>query len=200
LLAEKQLSVLTVDDGSSMDHLANFSHPNLYTSRHSINLGQGAALQTGFAIARLLNPEYVITMDGDGQHDSVSIPSLVQAITSTKKDILLGKRNLSNANILTIRKVILRLGVLFNWIYTGIKLSDAHNGYRILSRTAYTKIELKEPAMAHATEILEQIKKHNLSYGEQEVLVLYTDYSRGKGQKNINALSIVKNLIFRRLL
>ena len=192
----KGFHVLVVDDGSSA--LALERHQALYIARHKVNLGQGAALQTGLEIARALNPSYVVTMDADGQHRAEDLPRFLAEIKAQQVDIIFGKRTFGK-DIPLIRRAMIRLGILFNWFYTGIKLKDAHNGYRILNKNAYTKINLREPEMAHATEILEHVKSQNLSYSECDVKILYTAYSLGKGQRNSNAFSIIKHLIFRRL-
>jgi glycosyltransferase involved in cell wall biosynthesis len=201
VLQDERITVLVIDDGSTLPLTESKTHTRIYAVTHSVNLGQGAALQTGFEIARKLNPKYVVTMDADGQHDVESLASLISAIEEKQVDIIFGRRNLKEVGKQSskIRKLILHGGILFNWLYTGIKLSDAHNGYRILNKTAYTSINLNEPEMAHATEILEQVAKLKLSYAECDVVVHYTSYSKEKGQKNSNLFSIVKNLIFRRL-
>jgi glycosyltransferase involved in cell wall biosynthesis len=185
-----------VDDGSKESLLSK--NPSLYLATHKINLGQGAALQTGIELARLLNPQHIVTMDADGQHSAKDIIKLVSHLKSSKSDIVFGKRTFSK-NVPLIRKILIQVGIIFNWFYTGIRLSDAHNGFRILNKKAYQCINLKEPEMAHATEILELVKSESLTYSECSVDIVYTDYSLAKGQKNSNSLSIVKHLIFRRL-
>ena len=127
-------------------------------------------------------------MDADGQHRAEDIPSLLDEIKTKGVDVIFGKRKFGK-NIPFIRRVMIRLGILFNWFYTGIKLSDAHNGFRIMNKAAYQKINLREPEMAHATEILEHVKSLNLTYSECDVEIIYTDYSLGKGQRN--SLSLI---------
>lgn len=189
-------AVLIIDDGST--NLNVRKEENVYVANHKVNLGQGAALQTGFELATLLNPAYVVTMDADGQHSATDISHLLSAIKEKNVDIVLGKRTMGKG-VPLVRQLVLRFAILFNWLYTGIKLSDAHNGMRILSKKAYTTIRLQEAEMAHATEILEQVKTNNLSYDECSVKITYSEYSMAKGQSSTNAFSIVKNLIFRRL-
>ncbi len=192
----KGYRVLVVDDGSTTLDLNE--NEDIFVCRHKVNLGQGAALQTGFILARKLQPTYVVTMDADGQHDVDDITTLLKTIAHQKVDIVFGNR-LKTKEIPLLRRIILRIGILFNWLYTGIKLNDAHNGLRLLSQKAYTTINLHQADMAHATEILDQVKTHQLTYAEAPVHIRYTDYSIRKGQRNSNALSIVKNLIFSRL-
>lgn len=200
LLQTEGIHMLTIDDGSEPIYTLKKNHSKLYKATHPINLGQGAALQTGLEIAKLLAPDYIITMDADGQHHPDSIHDLRSAILQHQVDIIFGRRDLATTEGISIlRKIILRLGIYFNWFYTGVKLNDAHNGYRIMNKKAYLSIVLKEDGMAHATEILEEVKRNKLTYAETVVKIQYTDYSKAKGQSSLNAFSIVKQLIFRRL-
>lgn len=82
-----------------------------------------------------------------------------------------------------------------NFAFTGILLTDAHNGLRAFNRHAAEKINLMENRMAHATEFLAQIKKHRLRFAEHPVHIRYTDYSRKKGQSLLNSIRIFFELV-----
>ncbi len=84
-------------------------------------------------------------------------------------------------------------------MFTGLWLSDTHNGFRALSRDAASRISLRESGFAHATEILEEIRRHGLRYREVPVAIRYTDYSIKKGQKLHNSLNILFDLIFHKV-
>jgi polyprenyl-phospho-N-acetylgalactosaminyl synthase len=195
-------TVLLIDDGSDKFINKRGFNKKVKTATHSVNLGQGAALQTGFEIARLLKPKYVITMDADGQHDVKDIDRFINKIESTDVDVVFGRRSFKTKGKLSVpflRKIILKFAILFDHFYTGVKLHDSHNGYRIMNKNAYTEINLREARMEHATEFLEQVKKHNFKYTELDINIQYTAYSKAKGQSNLNAISILKNLLLRRL-
>ncbi len=98
-----------------------------------------------------------------------------------------------------MRKLILKAAIFINGIYTGMWLTDAHNGFRALNLNALSKIKLKENGMAHATEILSQIKYNNLKYEEVPVKVFYTDYSKTKGQSSMNAITILIDLLLKKI-
>ena len=96
------------------------------------------------------------------------------------------------------RKIILRGAKLINWLFTGMWLSDAHNGLRALNKKALQAIHLRENRQAHASEIILQIRKNNLSFLEVPISVLYTEYSKSKGQSAWNAINIFIDLCLRR--
>jgi hypothetical protein len=118
-------------------------------------------------------------------------------------DIVLGSRFLEKKHsraVPPLRRLLLKVAILVNGIFSGIWLSDAHNGFRALNRKALESIELTENRMAHATEILIQMKKHKLRYQEIPTLIEYSGYAREKGQSSLNSINILIDLIFNRIL
>lgn len=184
--------IVCVDDGSSDDTALQVGHTRAKLVRHPINLGQGAALQTGIEFA-LLNPdiEYFVTYDADGQHRIEDVEKMLEHIKKNKLDIVLGSRFLGNAeNISAQKRRILKLAVKFSNMSTGVKLTDTHNGLRVFNRYTAEHLQLKMPDFSHASEIIERIAERQMKYEEVPVTIIYTDYSRAKGQSMINAVNI----------
>jgi glycosyltransferase involved in cell wall biosynthesis len=167
-----------------------------------MNQGQGAALQTGIAFALERNAEYAVTFDADGQHNYLEIPSLLEPVIADRADIAMGtrfKRKEDTEQIPASRKIILRGAIMVNGLLTGLWLTDAHNGFRAMNRKALQSIRLRENRMAHASEILTQIKQARLRYEEIPVNIVYTDYSKLKGQSSSNSINILIDLILNKL-
>ena len=82
--------VLVVDDASSDDTAAIARSAGAYTATHPLNLGQGAALQTGFEAALARGARYVVTFDADGQHDPREIDTLIETASSEHADVVIG--------------------------------------------------------------------------------------------------------------
>jgi glycosyltransferase involved in cell wall biosynthesis len=164
--------------------------------RHPINLGQGAALQTGieFAVAQP-DCDYVVTFDADGQHLVSDAQAMVARLASEPLDVVLGSRFLDGrTRVGWSKRLVLRLAVLFDRASSGIDLTDAHNGLRAFTRDAAAKIEITQNRMAHASEIVSNIAKKKLRYAEQPVRVVYTAYSKAKGQSIWNSINILADL------
>ena len=192
--------VVVVDDGSHDETAAQAHHAGATVLSHPFNLGQGAALGTGIEYALQEGAEFVATFDADGQHRIEDLQRLIEALKKEKADIALGSRFLEKTQSITFwRKTVLKLAVLLTWITTGIRLTDAHNGLRVMTADAARKIRITQNGMAHASEIVELIKRHKLRFIEVPVTVLYTDYSLKKGQPLANALNIVFELLTGRL-
>lgn len=193
-LVDNNYEVAVVDDGSRDNTAAEAERGGAKVLRHIINRGYGAALSTGNSYAIKNNYDVAVHFDADGQHDVGDIAKLIQPIIDVQADVVLGSRFLSDPNdpnyirmtrIPFIRKLLLKAAVLFTWFVSGVKLTDAHNGLRALSRQALTKIDCRQDGMSYASEIIDQIGEHKLRYQEVGVTVKYTEYSVGKGEGNI---------------
>ena len=164
--------------------------------RHPINLGQGAALQTGIRYALSAGAEYVVTFDADGQHRVEDIASLLDIRSRTNAEVVLGSRFLGHAeNIPPRRRMVLKAAVVFTRLTSGVKLTDTHNGLRLLTRSAAQQIRITQNRMAHASQIVEQIHKLGLTVAEAPVSIVYTEYSLRKGQKLGNAFNVLSELL-----
>ncbi|MDK2849594.1 MAG: polyprenyl-phospho-N-acetylgalactosaminyl synthase [Candidatus Woesearchaeota archaeon] len=196
-------NIVLVDDGSSDDTSLIGIKNNVYTLRHPVNLGQGAALRTGILFALKQGADIIITFDADGQHQVSDIKNLVKPIIEGKAEVVLGSRFCKGSRVENIplsRKILLKLAVLFTRVMSNIKVTDTHNGLRALSRRAAEKINITINGMAHASEILDEVSKHNLSFVEVPVTIKYTEYSLKKGQSKLNAFRIAFRFIIKKLL
>lgn len=187
---------LVVNDGSPDATAQRAKEAGAVVVSHTINRGQGAALETGLEYARRNNFDIAVMFDADGQHDPSDMPAIIEPLLSGRADVALGSRFLGRAeNISLGRKLTLKLGVLFTRILSRIQVTDTHNGYRALGRKALEKIHLTEDRMEHASEILELIRQHNLVYEEVPVTIRYTDYSVQKGQQSSQAFKIAAKML-----
>jgi glycosyltransferase involved in cell wall biosynthesis len=188
--------IVVVDDCSS-DRTADRAHAaGAYVLRHPINLGQGASLQTGIDFALREGATHIVTFDADLQHRPEDIEELLAALRDKNADFALGSRFLGEArNIDASKRLVLKAAVLFTRLTTGLQLTDAHNGLRAMSRRGAKSLRIRQNRMAHASEILQEIANSGLRYVEVPVTVDYTEYSKAKGQKLSNSVSILLELL-----
>lgn len=191
--------VVVVDDASTDRTAAVLEGSSACVLHHCVNRGQGAALQTGIEFALLQGAEVVVTFDADGQHDAGEICSIVAPILAGKCEVTLGSRFLgSTEHMPLLRRLTLKVAIIFTRIFSRMCLTDVHNGFRGFSAHAASCIHLQMDRMAHASEILDQIRQRGLSYREVPVTIRYTSYSIAKGQNSWNAFKIALELILRR--
>lgn len=169
---------------------------------HLKNRWQWASLETWFEyIRRYWNMEYLITFDADGQHDIKDLKKFEEIMKDNKKiDLLLWSRFLWSKQrwIPFPRKVILKLGILFTYFISNIKLSDTHNGYRVIRKRALESIKITQDWMTHASEIIDIISTKKLLYREVPVNIIYTEYSLAKWQSSWNAINIALRIIWQK--
>jgi glycosyltransferase involved in cell wall biosynthesis len=193
--------VICVDDGSSDRSASAIAKTDAYLVEHPINMGQGAALQTGIEFARQIEEAvYFVTFDADGQHRLEDAQAMIKEIKSGKYDIILGSRFLGEAvGIKKSKRTFLKLAIKFSNLTSGLKLTDTHNGLRVLNRRVGDELQITMPDMSHASEILEIIAIKKYRYKEVPVTIEYSDYSMQKGQSLINAVNIGFDMLLRKI-
>lgn len=192
--------VVVVDDGSTDETARTAATAGAQVLTHPVNLGQGAALQTGIEYAFGAGAEIIVTFDADGQHRASDIMNLANALACHNADFALGSRFLGRAmGLRKSRHLLLKAAICFTRLTTGLRISDTHNGLRAMTRRGAVHIRLRQNGMAHASEILHQIGKSGLKYVEVPVLIKYTAYSLAKGQQLSGALAILTDLFSRGL-
>lgn len=195
-------NVIIVDDAST-DKTAHLAlEAGAIVLHHEINLGQGAALQTGFDyVTQKTSDCYIVTFDADDQHRIDDAIELLTILKQTNADIVLGSRFTGQAiNIPSSRRILLKLCSYYTQRILKIQLTDCHNGLRVMTGKTASKLCLQQNGMAHASEIIDKISRLNLKYAEAPVVINYTEYSKSKGQSFWNGFFIVRNLLLQRII
>ncbi|HEX5967274.1 MAG TPA: glycosyltransferase family 2 protein [Intrasporangium sp.] len=196
--------IVCVDDGSTDRSAQRADEAGAVVVRHPVNLGQGAALQTGLDYA-LTDPDmrYCVTYDADGQHQLDDVEAMLSRIRQGDVRVVFGSRFLDDrTDASVLKRIVLRAAVAYTNLTTGTSLTDAHNGLRVLDRSVVERLDITQNRMAHASEIVAQIGAmrfdgKQVAYAEEPVHILYTDYSKAKGQSLWNAVNILAELIWR---
>lgn len=192
-------NIVCVDDGSVDDSVELARAAGAHVVQHPINLGQGASLQTGFDFA-LRDPlmTEVVTFDADGQHQVADAIGMVDMLRSEGLDVVVGSRFLDDRTEMTpLKRRTLRLAAFYTRATTGMALTDAHNGLRVIGRGLLEKINLRQNRMAHASELIDQIGGNKAKWAEFPTHIVYTEYSKAKGQSVLNSINILVELLFR---
>lgn len=191
--------VVCVDDGSTDSSADAARQAGAIVLRHATNLGQGAALQTAIEHALTLpDVRYLVTFDADGQHQLADALAMVDLARHEDLGVVFGSRFLDERTQAGfLKRLVLKTAVWVTNQSTGMRLTDAHNGLRVIRTDAARGVHLTQNRMAHASEIVLQLGRTGLPWREHPVHVLYTDYSKAKGQSLLNAINILFELTFR---
>jgi len=210
-------NIVVIDDSSKDNTYAEAKKRKAIVLKHIINRGQGAALRTGIDYALKNGAEIIVTFDSDGQHRIEDLEAMLGPVVKGEVDVTLGSRFLKKQADLKSagpknqrdsletdmpfsRKILLKGSILVQWVFYGVKLSDAHNGYRVLSRRAAEQIRIDSDRMEHASEIVEEIMKKKIKYKEVPVVIRYSGYSMKKGEASFfGAVKILFKMVIRRI-
>ena len=196
-------NIVAVNDGSRDDSAAQIRAAGAHLVNHPVNLGQGAAIQTGVEYARSQpGARYFVTFDADGQHQVKDVVRMVERLRAEPVDIIVGTRfaGQDNSQVPWIKRAVLKAVVLLSPRTKKLVLSDAHNGLRAFNRKVADEMNIRMNGMSHASEIVTMIDNNGWRVDEEPVDILYTEYSMSKGQSLINGVNILADgLVARRL-
>lgn len=196
-------NIVAVNDGSRDDSAAQIRAAGAHLVNHPVNLGQGAAIQTGVEYARSQpGARYFVTFDADGQHQVKDVVRMVERLRAEPVDIIVGTRfaGQDNSQVPWIKRAVLKTVVLLSPRTKKLGLSDAHNGLRVFNRKVADEMNIRMNGMSHASEIVTMIDNNGWRVDEEPVDILYTEYSMSKGQSLINGVNILADgLVARRL-
>lgn len=201
LIRNKYTHICVVNDGSTDETKQEvLKYKNVILLNHFINRGQGASLATGMDyLSQLPECKYIVTFDADGQHNIQDVGKMMDILEKKNElDLVIGSRfvDKTNTNAPFSRKVTLKLGTLFLRFIYGLKVSDAHNGLRVIRRDVITKLIPRLDDFSHASEIMYDIKINKLKFLEFPTDINYSEYSLGKGQSSVNSIKIaVKTIV-----
>lgn len=196
-------NIVAVNDGSKDNSAEAIHAAGAHLVNHPVNLGQGAAIQTGVEYARKQpGAQYFATFDADGQHQVKDVVAMVERLRTEPVDIIVGTRfaGQDNSQVPWIKRAVLQTVVLLSPRTKRLGLSDAHNGLRVFNKKVADEMDIRMNGMSHASEIVAMIDERGWRVAEQPVDILYTEYSMSKGQSLINGVNILADgIVARRL-
>lgn len=187
-------NIVAVNDGSADNSAAAIHAAGAHLVNHPVNLGQGAALQTGVEYARAQpGARYFVTFDADGQHQVKDVVRMLERLQSEPVDIITGTRfgGQENTQVPWLKRMVLQTVVLLSPTTRKLGLSDAHNGLRVFNKTVADQLNLRMNGMSHASEFVSAMVANKWRVTEEPVDILYTEYSMSKGQSLLNGVNIL---------
>jgi len=131
--------VIVCDDGSKDMTSLIAKELGAIVVRHGENRGKGEALRTLYKEIMAFDPDIIVTVDGDGQHDPGQIPMLVKPIEAGDSDVVIGSRYVDGG--IMDAPLHRRFGLrVINFLYkkvTGVKVKDTQCGFRAYSKKAF---------------------------------------------------------------
>jgi len=189
--------VVCVDDGSSDGTGEIAARAGAHLVRHPINVGQGAAIQTGVEYARKQPGARVFaTFDADGQHRVKDLAAMVERLASSDPegiDVVIGTRfgGSETPQPPFLKRIVLRTAARLSRRGRRLGLTDTNNGLRVFNKKVADGLDITMSGMSHANEFVMLIAENGWRVVEEPVEVLYTEYSKSKGQPLLNGVNII---------
>ncbi|OBJ37184.1 glycosyl transferase [Mycolicibacterium mucogenicum] len=193
-------NVVVVDDGGRDDTGDRAFAAGAHVVRHPVNLGQGAAIQTGVEYARSRpGAQFFATFDADGQHQVKDVVRMLDRLQAEDLDIVIGTRFADQPpdRMPMLKRLLLPIVAKLSRSSRQLHLTDAHNGLRVFNKTVADGLNLTMNGMSHASEFVALIVENQWRIAEQPVQILYTDYSMSKGQPLVNGVNIIVDGLLR---
>jgi polyprenyl-phospho-N-acetylgalactosaminyl synthase len=187
--------VVCVDDGSRDDTDEVALCAGAHVVKHPVNLGQGAAIQTGVEYARSRPGAAVFaTFDADGQHQVKDVVRMIDRLSAEDVDLVIGTR-FAEPGVVShtpyLKRMVLRAAAWLSPRSRKLGLTDAHNGLRVFNKTVADALNITMSGMSHASEFITLAYENRWRVAEESVEILYTDYSKSKGQPLLNGVNII---------
>ena len=165
--------VIVVDDGST-DNTARVAElAGATVIRHPANRGKGAAIQSILTEARKKNPDTLVLLDADSQHDPNEIPALIKPISETF-DLVIGSREAQKDKTPRYRRIGQKVLLSSTQLASKTNISDSESGFRALSSKAINELALKERGFAIESEMITRAADKNLKITEVPISNIYT--------------------------
>jgi hypothetical protein len=197
--------VFVVDDGSNDDTAAQAAAAGAVVIEHGRNRGYGAALKTGFEMARRKGVHHLVVLDADGQHDPADIPRLVAAQEDTGAHLVIGSRFVDGvtSKIPLYRRIGLKLingltNLSLGVVRSASRVNDTQSGFRAYDREAIETLSADGNIgdwMDASTDILYHAHHHDYAIEEVAVTIEY-DVVNANSQAPVSHLVvIVRNIL-----
>jgi glycosyltransferase involved in cell wall biosynthesis len=165
--------VIVVDDGSADNTSSIAGLAGATVVRHPQNKGKGAAVQTILAEARKRNPDVLVLLDADAQHDPNEIPALIKPI-SEGFDLVIGSREAQEAKTPRYRRIGKEVIFRSSRLASGTNVYDSESGFRALSPKAISELDLKANGFAVESEMITFAADKGLKITEVPISNIYT--------------------------
>lgn len=172
------LSVLVIDDGSTDNTERQALDNGAMVIRHKTNLGKGVSVRSGLKdILDKMNYEWIVMMDGDGQHHPEDVPALMEATRENDADIVIGNRMGQTHNMPSVRYLTNKFT---SWVLSkmcGQSVPDSQCGFRLMRADALRGLKLESDKYDIESEMIIQAASNGLKISSAPVQTIYGEES-----------------------
>lgn len=189
--------VLVIDDGSTDDTRAIAKEAGAIVITHQKNAGKGAAVKTALEYTRVRGFDYLVLLDGDGQHDPDEIPDLLTPVKEGDADLVIGSRFLDSrkSSIPFYRRIGQRVLTTMTNMDSHVKTTDSQSGFRVLGRRAIQHFTLDSEGYSVESDMIATLAENGVRIREVPVSVKYDVPNKHKKHPVTHGLSVLSTII-----
>lgn len=189
--------VLVIDDGSTDDTRAIAQEAGAVVITHQKNAGKGAAVKTALEYARVRGFEYLVLLDGDGQHDPDEIPRLLTPVKEGNADLVIGSRFLDDtkSTIPFYRRIGQRVLTTMTNMDSHAKTTDSQSGFRVLGRSAMQRFTLDSEGYSVESDMISTLSENGARIHEVPISVNYDVPNKHKKHPVTHGFEVLNNII-----
>ncbi len=166
--------ILVIDDGSTDRTRDIASSRSVHLAVHERNRGKGACLKTALRWARQQHYDWILFLDGDGQHEPRFIPDFMEAMRSGRFDVLLGNRQARGRCMPWHRRVSNRLSsAMVSLLTFPIPIADSQCGFRGVRLQHCDPEWFREDGFQFETEFILILVRRGCRFGEVPISTCY---------------------------
>jgi len=188
-------NIVIINDSSTDEtrHLAE-QHAGVVVLDHVINLGPGAATQTGIAYAVNHKAKVILTIDADLQHNPQDLVRLLEHLERNNCDLVIGSRFIGKNDIPKSRIFYNKVGNIVSFFLTGKMLSDSQSGLKAISGKLASSMDLNYDGFEFCMEIIKHASLTKAKISEIPVDVRYSPETTKKGQNLRSGLDMISRI------
>lgn len=188
--------VLVIDDGSTDDTRSIALEAGAKVITHTVNSGKGSAVRTALKYAQDGAFDFLVLLDGDGQHDPREIPALVKPVQEGTADLVIGSRFLSNKNrIPKYRRIGQKVLTTMTNLASRNMTTDSQSGFRVLSRAAIERFTLDSKDYNVESDMITSLSAQGIAIAEVPISVTYDVPNKHKKNPITHGFGVLRSIV-----
>lgn len=188
--------VLVIDDGSTDDTRSIALEAGAKVITHAVNSGKGSAVRTALKYAQDGTFDFIVLLDGDGQHDPREIPALMKPVQEGTADLVIGSRFLSNRNrIPKYRRLGQKVLTAMTNIASKNATTDSQSGFRVLNRAAIEHFTLDSKDYNVESDMITTLSAQGIAITEVPISVTYDVPNKHKKNPITHGFGVLRSIV-----
>jgi glycosyltransferase involved in cell wall biosynthesis len=197
-------NILVVNDGSTDATFEIAEKAGAEVISHPKNNGKAASVLAAIEYAKEYNYDFLVLLDGDGQHNVDEIPIILNPLLTSNTDLVIGSRFVNDKNgnkkngkttVPTYRRVGQKTLDFLSNASSAYSCTDSQSGFRALSRRALTKLDITSEGYNIESDMIRSLAEEGLSIKEVPISVRYDMPNGHKKNSFYHGFDIFSHLV-----